>query len=103
MPIHLKEDLLVELNLMHKYGINTVLTFSKYTSPFLHRGNPTENFVFMWISGNTTVCLPMTIPLTIMQLAACQTQHNTWRGSLYSASSIAFRLITDLIWRINGQ
>ena len=33
MPIHLKEDLIVELALMHKYGIITVLPFSKYTSP----------------------------------------------------------------------
>ena len=33
MPIHLKEDLFVELALMHKYGIITVLPFSKYASP----------------------------------------------------------------------
>ena len=38
MPIHLKEDLIVELALMHKYGIITVLPFSKYASPiFAHR------------------------------------------------------------------
>ena len=29
LPIHLKEDLIVELALMHKYGIITVLLFSK--------------------------------------------------------------------------
>ena len=33
MPIHLKEDLIVESALMHKYGIVTVLPFSKYASP----------------------------------------------------------------------
>ena len=33
MPIHLKEDLIVELALMHRYGIITVLPFSKYASP----------------------------------------------------------------------
>ena len=33
MPIHLKEDLIIELALMHKYGIFTVLPFSKYASP----------------------------------------------------------------------
>ena len=33
MPIHLKEELFVELTLMHKYGIITVLPFSKYASP----------------------------------------------------------------------
>ena len=33
MPIHLEEDLIVELALMHKYGIITVLPCSKYASP----------------------------------------------------------------------
>ena len=38
MPIHLKEDQIVELTLMHKYGIITVLLFSKYASlAFAHR------------------------------------------------------------------
>ena len=32
-PIHLKEDLFVELALMHKYGIIEVLLFSNYASP----------------------------------------------------------------------
>ena len=41
MPIHLKEDLIVELALMHKYGIITVLPFSNTQAPYLHRGNPT--------------------------------------------------------------
>ena len=33
MPIYLKEDLIVELAFMHKYGIITVLPFSEYASP----------------------------------------------------------------------
>ena len=33
MPNHLKEELIVELTLIHKYGIITVLPFSKYASP----------------------------------------------------------------------
>ena len=33
MPIHLTEDLIVELALMHKYGIIVVLPFSKNASP----------------------------------------------------------------------
>ena len=32
-PINLKEDILVELTLLHKYGIITTLPFSKYASP----------------------------------------------------------------------
>ena len=40
IPIHLKEDLIVELALMHKYGIITVLPFSKYASPILAQRKP---------------------------------------------------------------
>ena len=40
MPVHLKEDLNFELALMHKYGIITVLPFSKYASPFLAQRKP---------------------------------------------------------------
>ena len=38
--IHLKEDLTVELALMHKYGKFTVLPFSKYASPILAQRKP---------------------------------------------------------------
>ena len=40
MPIHLTEDLIVELALMHKYGIITVLPFSKYASPIFAQRKP---------------------------------------------------------------
>ena len=40
MPIHLKVDLIVELALMHKYGIITVLPFSKYASPKFAQRKP---------------------------------------------------------------
>ena len=40
MPIHLKEHLIVELALMHKYGIITVLPFSKYASPIFAERKP---------------------------------------------------------------
>ena len=40
MPIHLKEDLIVKLALMHKYGIITVLPFSKYASPIFSQRKP---------------------------------------------------------------
>ena len=39
-PIHLKKDLIVELALMHKYGIVTVLPFSKYASPIFAQRKP---------------------------------------------------------------
>ena len=40
MAIHLKEDLFVELAFMHKYGIITVLPFSKYASPIFAQRKP---------------------------------------------------------------
>ena len=40
LPIHLTEDLIVELALMHKYGIITVLPFSKYASPIFAQRKP---------------------------------------------------------------
>ena len=87
MPIHLKEDLIVELALMHKYGFITVLPFSKYArAPLLRKGSPSGNYVSLWIYEKSTVWLQTTILTTIIQLALCQTQHNTWQGSRCSAS-----------------
>ena len=40
LPIHLKEDLIVELALMYKYGIITVLPFSKYAGPIFAQRKP---------------------------------------------------------------
>ena len=40
LPIHLKEDLIVELALMHKYGIIKVLPFLKYASPIFEQKKP---------------------------------------------------------------
>ena len=41
MPIHLKRDSIVELALMHKYGITTALPFSKNASPIFEEKKPT--------------------------------------------------------------
>ena len=40
MPILLKENLIGELAIMHKYGIITVLPFFKYTSPTVPQRKP---------------------------------------------------------------
>ena len=42
MPIHLNEVSIAELALIHKYGIITVLPFSKYASPIFAQGKPNE-------------------------------------------------------------
>ena len=71
--------------------------------PYLHRGNPTENNVFLRRSRKSTVWLRMTEPTTIIQLAACETQQNTWQKSPCFANRIALRLITVCSWPTNGQ
>ena len=40
VPINLKEDLTVELALMHRYGIITTLPYSKYASPIFAQRKP---------------------------------------------------------------
>ena len=40
MPIHLREDIFVELALLHKYGIITVLPFSENASPIFAQRKP---------------------------------------------------------------
>ena len=42
MPIHLTEDVIVELAPMHKSRIITVLPFSKYASPIFAQRKPNE-------------------------------------------------------------
>ena len=46
MLFHLQEGLIIELALMHKFGIITVMLFSKYTSPNFVLRKP-----YLWISG----------------------------------------------------
>ena len=41
--MRLKEDLITKLALMHKYGIITVLTFSKYASTIFAQRKPNGN------------------------------------------------------------
>ena len=55
MPFHLKEDLIVELTLMLKFGIVTVLSFSKYAGPKFAQKKPNGKYVSLWISGKSTV------------------------------------------------
>ena len=39
-PVHLKDDITVELAMLHKYGIITTLTHSKYASPIFAQRKP---------------------------------------------------------------
>ena len=104
MPIHLKEDLIVELALMHKYGIITVLPFSKYASPIFAKRKPNGKLRLLvdLRKINTLIADDYANKIIkITQSALCQTQHNTWQGNPYSASLTAPRLIIACRWRTN--
>ena len=103
MPIHQKEDLIVELALMHKYGIITVLSFSKYASPIFAQRKTSGKLRLLVDSGKAKPWSEMIILTRITHSALCQTQHNTWQGNLYSANLTTLRLIIVCGWRINRQ
>ena len=86
MPIHLKEDQVVELALMQKYGIMTVLPFSKYASPIFAQRKSNGKLRLFVDLRKIKSRIANNIPITITELATCQTQHNNWQGSLYSAN-----------------
>ena len=103
MPIHLKEDLVVELALMQKYGIITLLPFSKYASPIFAKRKPNGKLrlllylrkIYSLIAENYT---NNNHPISTLSDA---TQHLA--GSHYSASFTAPKLITVCRWRTNDQ
>ena len=49
MPIHLEEDLIVELALMHKYGLSQSYPSQNTQVPVLRSEKPTGNYVSSWI------------------------------------------------------
>ena len=103
MPIHFKEDLIVELALMHKYGIITVLLFPKYASPVFAQRKLNGKLRLLVDLRKINSLIAMTILTIIVQLALCQTQHNTWQEIHYSASLTASNLISVWRWRTKGQ
>ena len=57
LPIHLKEDIFVEFTLMHKYGIITVLPFSKYASPIFAQRKPNGKLRFLVDARKTNILI----------------------------------------------
>ena len=53
-PINLKDDILVELALLHKYGIITTLPLANMLVQYLHKGNQMGNYAFWLTSENLT-------------------------------------------------
>ena len=101
MLIHLKENLVVELALMHKYGIITVLPFSKNASPIFAQRKPNGKLRLLVDLRKNNTLIADVLLTKITQSAFCQMQHNTWRKSLYSTSLIAPKLNTACRWGTN--
>ena len=104
MAIHLEETLLVEKVLMHKNMETLQYCFFPSTPvPSLHSWNTTENYVFLWTKGKSTVWVQMTTQSTVTRSALFLTQQTICHGSLSSASVIAHKLITVRRCRTNGH
>ena len=101
MPIHLKEDLIVELAFMHKYGNITVLPFSRYASPIFAQRKPNGKLPLLEEFRKIKTLIADDYTKKITQSALCQMQQNTWQGNHYSASSTAPKHITACRWRTN--
>ena len=50
-PINLKDDITVELALLHKYGIITTLPFSNYASPIFAQRKPNGRLRLLWATS----------------------------------------------------
>ena len=87
---------------MHKYGIITLLPFSKYANPIFAQRKPNGKLRLL-VHLREINRLRMTILTIIIQLALFQTQHNTWQRSHYSASLTAPKFILACRWWTNAQ
>ena len=54
MPIHLKEYLMLRSHLCTNMESSQCYCSQNTQVPYLHRGNPTGNYVSLWISGKST-------------------------------------------------
>ena len=100
MPIHLREDLIVELALMDKYGLITGLPFSKYAIPIIAKRKPNGKLRLLGDLRKINTLIADALLIT-NESALCQMQHNTWQESQYYASLTALRLIIACRWRTN--
>ena len=68
-PINLKHDILVELALLHKYGIITTLPFSKYASPIFAQRKPNGKLRLLLTSEKLTHLSQMITSTITIRLA----------------------------------
>ena len=95
------DDIIDELALMHKYGIITVLPFSKYASPIFARRKPNGKLRLLVDLREINTLIADDYTNNNHSVSTLQTQHNIWQESHYSVSLTAPRRITACRWRTN--
>ena len=104
MSSYVKEHLIVRLALMLKYGIITVLPFSKYSCPNFAQRQPNGKIRLLvdLRKINTLIADDYTNNIhPVITLSDAARHLATWLGSHYSASLTALRLIIACRWRTN--
>ena len=86
MAIHLKEDLIVELARMQKYGIKAVLLFSKHASPIFAQRKPNGKLRPLVDLRKINSLIADDYTKNNKSVRICQMQNNTWQGTHYSAN-----------------
>ena len=76
VPINLKDDLTVELALMHKYGIIATLPFSKYASPIFAQRKPNGKLRLLVDLRKITPSIRLNTSTTTTPSVPFQLRHN---------------------------
>ena len=102
-PINLKDDILVELALLHKYGIITTLPFSKYASPIFAQRKPNGKLGLLVDLRKINTLLQMITSTTITQSAHYRMQPSIWQEKICSANLIVPKHIIASKWPTDNQ
>ena len=101
--INLKEDILVELALIHKYGITTTLPFSKYASPIFAQKKPNGKLQFLVDLRKINNLISDDYINNNHHPVSTLTPRNIWQENDYFANWIALKHITASRWLTRGQ
>ena len=102
-PNNLKDDILVELALLHKYGIITTLPFSNYASPIFAQRKPNGKLRLLVDLRKKIHSSQMTTLTTTIRSVHLRMQHSIWLGKTCSANLIVPRRITAFKWPTSNQ
>ena len=82
-PINLKDDITVELALLHKYGIITTLPLSKYASPIFAQRRPYGRLRLLLDLKKINNLITKDYINTNYPVSTYRMQSNTWQGRIF--------------------